>query len=66
MFHCESMCHEAHVKELTCLWVFLTLFFFFFLKYDSIQYTVITISLLDVSLRICIISRLSSVCRIKF
>lgn len=48
MFHCESMCHEAHVKELTCLWVFLTLFFFF-LKYDSIQYTVITISLLDVS-----------------
>lgn len=31
MFHCESMCHEAHVKELTCLWVF-SLFFFFFLS----------------------------------
>lgn len=27
MFHCESMCHEAHVKELTCLWVFSLSFF---------------------------------------
>lgn len=62
MFYCESMCHEAHVKELTFLWVFS------FLSHDSIQYTVITIHFFTrfVSLRICIISRLSSVCRIKF